>query len=145
MHAIQTVRKQLSALVLPPFWQGIYSRGKNLLSSRANSFHLMLTHLPKGLGKQTENHKSWLSWKNYQPQRSSLERYPETYCTPIESRPGRKLIVRLNTPLPLFVRSWSIRHVTKTFLFKYTENFTTRKWKFSDKKILIFFIFLLNT
>ena len=30
-------------------------------------------------------------------------------------------------------------HITKTRLFKYTENFTTKKWKFSDKKILIFF------
>ena len=24
--------------------------------------------------------------------------------------------------------------ITKTRLFKYTENFTTKKWKFSDKK-----------
>ena len=29
--------------------------------------------------------------------------------------------------------------ITKTRLFKYTENFTTKKWKFSDKKIQIFF------
>ena len=35
--------------------------------------------------------------------------------------------------------------ITKTCLFKYIENFTTKKWKFSDKKILIFFIFLLKT
>ena len=32
--------------------------------------------------------------------------------------------------------------ITKTCLFKYTENFTTKKWKFSDKKVK-FFIFLL--
>ena len=32
----------------------------------------------------------------------------------------------------------------KARLFKYTENFTTKKWKFSDKKSLIFFIFLLK-
>ena len=25
-------------------------------------------------------------------------------------------------------------HITKTCLFKYTENFTTKNWKFSDKK-----------
>ena len=25
-------------------------------------------------------------------------------------------------------------HITKTCLFKYTENFITKKWKFSDKK-----------
>ena len=25
-------------------------------------------------------------------------------------------------------------HITKTCLFKYTENFTTKKWKFPDKK-----------
>ena len=35
--------------------------------------------------------------------------------------------------------------ITKTRLFKYTENFTKKKWKFSDKKILIFFTFLLKT
>ena len=36
-------------------------------------------------------------------------------------------------------------NITKTRLYKYTENFTTKKWKFSDKKILIFFILLLKT
>ena len=30
--------------------------------------------------------------------------------------------------------------ITKTCLFKYTENFTTKKWKFSDKKNDIFHI-----
>ena len=40
---------------------------------------------------------------------------------------------------------WSLTaHITKTRLYKYTENFTTKKWKFSDKKILIVFIFLLK-
>ena len=33
----------------------------------------------------------------------------------------------------------------KTRLFKYTENFTTKNDNFSEKKILIFFIFLLKT
>ena len=32
--------------------------------------------------------------------------------------------------------------ITKTRLFKYTENFTTKKWKFSDKKFLYFTYFL---
>ena len=31
-------------------------------------------------------------------------------------------------------------HITKTSLFKYTENFTTKKWKFSDKNSDIFHI-----
>ena len=31
-------------------------------------------------------------------------------------------------------------HITKTRLFKYTENFTTKKWKFSDKNSDIFHI-----
>ena len=35
--------------------------------------------------------------------------------------------------------------ITKTRLFKDNETFTTKKWKFSDKKILIIFIFLLKT
>ena len=34
--------------------------------------------------------------------------------------------------------------ITKTRLFKYIANFTTKKWKFSDKKNLILFIFLLK-
>ena len=34
--------------------------------------------------------------------------------------------------------------IMKTCLFKYSENFTTKNWKFSDK-ILIFFTFLLKT
>ena len=32
----------------------------------------------------------------------------------------------------------------KTSLFKYAENFTTKKWKFSDKKSDIFHIFAQN-
>ena len=35
--------------------------------------------------------------------------------------------------------------ITKTRLFKYIENFTSKNWKFSDKKTLIFFLFLLKT
>ena len=36
-------------------------------------------------------------------------------------------------------------HITKTRLFKYIENFTSKNWKFSDRKTLIFFILLLKT
>ena len=32
-------------------------------------------------------------------------------------------------------------HITKTCLFKYTENFPTKKWKFSDKNFLYFSYF----
>ena len=35
-------------------------------------------------------------------------------------------------------------NITKTRLFKYIENFTTKNWKFSDKNSDIFFIFLLK-
>ena len=35
--------------------------------------------------------------------------------------------------------------ITKTGLFKYIENFTSKNRKCSDKKSLIFFIFLLQT
>ena len=35
--------------------------------------------------------------------------------------------------------------IMRTRLFKYVENFTSRKWKFSDKKTLIIFIFVLKT
>ena len=41
---------------------------------------------------------------------------------------------RLNkTESPIFVL------ITKTCLFRYTENFTNKKWKFSDKKIWYIF------
>ena len=36
-------------------------------------------------------------------------------------------------------------HITRTSLFKYTENFTTKKMKVFRWKILNFFIFLLKT
>ena len=42
------------------------------------------------------------------------------------------------------VNAWKT-YITKTHLFKYRENFTSKNWKFSDKNILIFFIFLLKT
>ena len=32
------------------------------------------------------------------------------------------------------------KYITKTHLFKYIENFTTKKWKFSDKNAGIFYI-----
>ena len=35
------------------------------------------------------------------------------------------------------------KNITKARLFKYTENFTTKKWKFSDKNSNILFKFLL--
>ena len=38
-----------------------------------------------------------------------------------------------------------INFITKTRLFKYIENFKTKKWNFSDNKNLLFFIFLLKT
>ena len=36
-------------------------------------------------------------------------------------------------------RDWS--YYKKTCLFKYTENFTTKNWKLSDKKSVFFFFF----
>ena len=41
-------------------------------------------------------------------------------------------------------RHWAqcfVSSITKTRLFKYIENFTTKNWKFSDKKTLIFSYF----
>ena len=36
-------------------------------------------------------------------------------------------------------------NITKTRLLKYIENFTTKKWKFSDENFWYFFLFLLKT
>ena len=38
-----------------------------------------------------------------------------------------------------------ILYIMKTHLFKYIEKFTSKNWKFSDKKIWNFFIFLFKT
>ena len=38
----------------------------------------------------------------------------------------------------------SFNTITKTRLFKYIENFTSKNWKFSDRKLWYFFIFLLK-
>ena len=38
-----------------------------------------------------------------------------------------------------------LKDITKTYLFKYTEHFITKKWNFSDKKFWYFFIFLFKT
>ena len=51
----------------------------------------------------------------------------------------------MNRQHVLYMLIWDIS-ITKTRLFKYTENFTSKTLKFSDKKkTLIFFIFLLKT
>ena len=36
-------------------------------------------------------------------------------------------------------------NITKTRLFKYIDNFTTKHWKLSDKNSDFFFLFLLKT
>ena len=56
---------------------------------------------------------------------------------PYANNEGRNQIVHLPSLIKYFF-------ITKTRLFKYIENFTTKNWKFSDK-ILIFFKFLLKT
>ena len=39
----------------------------------------------------------------------------------------------------------SLEYITKTRLFKYVETFTFKNWKFSDKKLWYFIVFLLKT
>ena len=43
----------------------------------------------------------------------------------------------------LFISWKKIEHITKTCLFKYTENFTTKNWNFSDKKFRYIFIIII--
>ena len=48
-----------------------------------------------------------------------------------------------NTPK---IKKWESRfYIAKTRLFKYIENFTSKNWKFLDKRLGYFFIFLLKT
>ena len=50
------------------------------------------------------------------------------------------IILCIPRPYMLHGSSYYI-YITKTCLFKYTENFTTKKWKFSDKKFWYFSYF----
>ena len=59
-----------------------------------------------------------------------------------ESGRGKRELLAL-----LFIglcRVYCLSCITQTRLFKYTENFTTKNWKFLDKNSDIFFIFLLK-
>ena len=61
------------------------------------------------------------------------------------SQRGTKLLAVVK-PFPLAaVLAVSQCHITKTRLFKYIENLTSKNSKFSDKKNLVFLIFLLKT
>ena len=53
---------------------------------------------------------------------------------------AQKLILYPNVAIYIITRC-----ITKTCLYKYTENFTTKNWNFSDENNLIVFIFLLKT
>ena len=54
----------------------------------------------------------------------------QTNCTIKSSEFSIKILLRID-----------FSYITKTRLFKYTRNFTTEKWKFSDKNIDFFFFF----
>ena len=43
------------------------------------------------------------------------------------------------------LQQYECSDITKTRLFKYIENFISKNWKFSDKKLWYFFIFLFKT
>ena len=60
-----------------------------------------------------------------------------------EAHPSRGSERRWNEQLTINKITNNEKIITKTSLFKYTVNFTTKKWKFSDK-ILLLFIFLLK-
>ena len=50
------------------------------------------------------------------------------------------------SPALCFTLNKDLRFITKTCLFKYTENFTTKKWiYFQIRNFLILFLFLLKT
>ena len=55
-----------------------------------------------------------------------------------------QFILRIDTWL-IWAFLFYFRTITKTRLFKYIENFTSKKGKFSDKKISDFFMYLLKT
>ena len=61
-------------------------------------------------------------------------------------RKWNRLVIYWHALVIFWKNDHSDQTITKTHLFKYTENFTTKKWKFLDKdKNLIFFIFHIST
>ena len=81
------------------------------------------------------------------------------YCFCLRSEEGsslkalgaNSLLLELNPPQEvLYIKEskqklFTACHYEKMLIQMYIENFTTKNWKFSDKKTLIFFIFLLKT
>ena len=65
-------------------------------------------------------------------------------CEPSTQKHGDEAKQRLNNDLEPQQKKTTITS-TKTPLFKYIENFTTKKGKFSGKNIRYFFIYLLKT
>ena len=76
------------------------------------------------------------------PAKFYLSSYARIQATPLSDRlPYSNLGCRC----PSHHNNWLLRvSITKTRLLKYIENFTSRNIKISDKKNLIFFIFLLK-
>ena len=64
----------------------------------------------------------------------------QAHSTPQKSNFNKKQFVCILCP-ELKVRIWVRIYITKTCLFKYIENFTIRKGKFSDKKFWFFSFF----
>ena len=74
----------------------------------------------------------------------------EWNIVPSEERPIELKFLKFNIRKNLtmqcsFSRGWFDNLITKTRLFKYIENFTTKTWKLFRWKFLIFFTFLLKT
>ena len=79
----------------------------------------------------------------------SLQHLHQSVSVVHQSCPKQSMCMCINSTATISIFAIEILFnnidITKTRLFKYIENFTIKKWKFSDKKILIFFIFLLKT
>ena len=95
------------------------------------------------------------SWNSFFPFRWFKKRNCQFLAKETENKawPGKVWLGKLTSSTDLLHTFWhenlkcmsTKTVITKTRLFKNTEKFTTKKWKFSDKKTLIFFIFLLKT
>ena len=98
----------------------------------------------------------WASaWQNHQNDKMILAQNDQSIRSPHEGGLSSKLPTERTASTQIrmrlrwahmlfvvFVMRWltCIPRITKTCLFKYTENFTNKKWKFSDKNSDIFHI-----
>ena len=142
-YAKEYFREDISVKTASPaFWRMVYSCRKEYVPFESKFFPFRVALFQEGFGAdwQIGSHKICLLVR--------MVGCTKCMLAPWTDQTWVLMILKtqmLNLKPFFFSKSMSpMLHIMKTRLFKYIENFTSKNWKFSDKK-LIFFIFLLKT